>query len=206
MSDYVLGAIIGSLLAGIFVGMIPAICGAIKKKLGLAIGGFFCCVVSSLILGLLLAVPCCAVFLFFIFKGSSTNKSYNGGISKPIPLSSSELSNLHLPNITARVMQVSFLCENVLREESISYERTTEYCNDGLLNGASCFDCGSYKIFAGISVGYELRNYNSLPEFIMNDYGFSAKMIYKRTDNRDCIAYTSSTPSYIIDKMVSACM
>ena len=68
MSAYAIGAILGSIISGAIVGAIPAICGAIKHKLGLAIGGFFACLVGSLLLGLILSVPLCAVFLFFIFK------------------------------------------------------------------------------------------------------------------------------------------
>ena len=59
---------LGALIAGLLVGMIPAICGAIKQKIGLAIGGFFACVVANIVLGLLLSVPACAVFLYLIFK------------------------------------------------------------------------------------------------------------------------------------------
>ncbi len=69
-SAYMFGAIIGSLAMGAIIGAIPAIAGAVKQKIGLAIGGFFACVVASFILGAILAVPVCAVFLFFIFKKS----------------------------------------------------------------------------------------------------------------------------------------
>ncbi|MBQ2954523.1 MAG: hypothetical protein IJE07_13410 [Clostridia bacterium] len=61
-------AVIGALIAGLVVGAVPAICGAIKQKIGLAIGGFAACVGASLLLGLLLAIPVCALFLFLIFK------------------------------------------------------------------------------------------------------------------------------------------
>ena len=54
MDAYTLGRIIGSLLAGILIGAIPAICGAVKQKIGLAIGGFFACLVSAYILGMIL--------------------------------------------------------------------------------------------------------------------------------------------------------
>ena len=74
MNEYLIGAIIGSLLSGALVGAIPAICGAIKRKLGLAIGGFFACLVSSVLLGLILSVPVCAVFLFLIFKKENKNE------------------------------------------------------------------------------------------------------------------------------------
>ena len=68
MDEFIFGAIIGSIISGALIGAIPAICGAIKQKVGLAIGGFFACLVSSLLLGMILAVPVCAVFLFLIFK------------------------------------------------------------------------------------------------------------------------------------------
>ena len=73
MDAYAWGAIIGSILSGVLVGAIPAICGAVKHKIGLAIGGFFACLVASFLLGLLLSVPVCAVFLFFIFKKPKEN-------------------------------------------------------------------------------------------------------------------------------------
>lgn len=65
---YILGVIIGAVIAGSIVGAVPAICGAVKHKIGLAIGGYFACLVAHFILGLILSVPTCAVFLFFIFK------------------------------------------------------------------------------------------------------------------------------------------
>ena len=74
MNEYMIGAIIGSIISGAIIGAIPAICGAIKHKLGLAIGGFFACLVSSVILGLILSVPVCAVFVFLIFKKTNTNQ------------------------------------------------------------------------------------------------------------------------------------
>lgn len=68
MDSFVFGAVVGSVITGAVIGAIPAICGSIKQKVGLAIGGFFACLVSSLILGMILAIPVCAVFLFLIFK------------------------------------------------------------------------------------------------------------------------------------------
>ena len=60
------------LLAGILVGIIPVVFGASKGKLGLGIGGFFSCAISGVILGLLLAVPVCGFFVWYIAKNSST--------------------------------------------------------------------------------------------------------------------------------------
>lgn len=68
MNSFTISAIMGALYAGLIVGAIPAICGAVKQKLPLAVGGFIACVVSALILGLLLAIPVCALFVFLIFK------------------------------------------------------------------------------------------------------------------------------------------
>ena len=79
MNEFMFGAIMGSIISGALIGAIPAICGAIKHKIGLAIAGFFSCLVASIILGLILCVPTCAVFIFFIFKKekSSDNKEEN---------------------------------------------------------------------------------------------------------------------------------
>lgn len=73
MNEFMIGAIIGSLISGAVVGAIPAICGAVKHKIGLAIGGFFACVVASFLLGLILAIPVCGLFLFLIFKKNKKN-------------------------------------------------------------------------------------------------------------------------------------
>ncbi len=77
MSAFAFGAIIGSLLSGAIVGAIPAICGAVKHKIGLAIGGFFACLVASFLLGLILSIPTCALFLFLIFRKAKTDKKYS---------------------------------------------------------------------------------------------------------------------------------
>ena len=68
MDAFAMGAILGSLITGAVVGAIPAICGGIKGKIGLAVGGFFACLAASFLLGLILSVPVCALFLFLIFK------------------------------------------------------------------------------------------------------------------------------------------
>lgn len=68
MDAYMSGAIIGAIIAGSIIGAIPAICGAVKGKIGLAIGGFFACLVSAFLLGMILAIPVCALFVFLIFR------------------------------------------------------------------------------------------------------------------------------------------
>ena len=72
MNAFQIGAIVGSIVSGAIVGAIPMVCGIKKKKLGLAIGGFFACLVASFLLGLILSVPVCAVFLIFILKKDKT--------------------------------------------------------------------------------------------------------------------------------------
>ena len=61
------GAIVGSLVAGALVGLIPLIIGLKKGKKGLAFGGFAACIVGSLIAGLLLNIPMCVLFTILIF-------------------------------------------------------------------------------------------------------------------------------------------
>ena len=73
MDAFTLGAIIGSILSGAIVGAIPAICGAVKHKVGLGILGFFFCLIASYLLGLILSIPVCAIFLFLIFKKKRTD-------------------------------------------------------------------------------------------------------------------------------------
>ena len=70
MDSFTLGTIIGAIITGCVLGAIPAIVGAVKGNIQLGIIGFVCCVVSALLLGMLLAIPVCAVFVFLIFKKS----------------------------------------------------------------------------------------------------------------------------------------
>ncbi len=61
------------LIVGMIVGAIPAIAGGVKGKLGLGLGGFVACMVGEVLLGLLLAIPLCAVFLYLIYKEPKQN-------------------------------------------------------------------------------------------------------------------------------------
>lgn len=58
-------------ISGLLVGIIPVVIGALKQRLGLGIGGFFACAVSGIILGLLLAVPVCGLFVWLIIRNAS---------------------------------------------------------------------------------------------------------------------------------------
>ncbi|MBP2649882.1 MAG: hypothetical protein H6Q74_707 [Firmicutes bacterium] len=66
-------AIIG-FLAGLVIGIIPMIFGAMRGKIGLAFGGFIACVISGALLGLLLAVPVAGIFVYLIAK-QTNNKT-----------------------------------------------------------------------------------------------------------------------------------
>lgn len=73
MSDVMLGA----LYVGLITGAIPAIVGATKGKFDLGMIGFIACLVSGLILGLLLAIPVCAFFVFKICNEQTTTNKEN---------------------------------------------------------------------------------------------------------------------------------
>lgn len=66
----------GALIAGLIIGAIPAIAGSTRGKLGLGLGGFAACVVASLLLGMLLSIPTCAVFMYFIYKKPAPQSAY----------------------------------------------------------------------------------------------------------------------------------
>ena len=72
--------ILGALVVGCVLGGVDAFCGAKKGKIGLAIGGFVACVIAGLLLGMILAIPVCAVFLYLIYKNpKKTDVSNNPG-------------------------------------------------------------------------------------------------------------------------------
>ena len=77
MNTFVYDAIIGALITGAVIGAIPAICGAVKGKIKLAVLGFIACVFSALLLGMILAIPVCAVFLWLIFKKEDSQNNSN---------------------------------------------------------------------------------------------------------------------------------
>ena len=63
--------IIMGMFAGILAGTIPLIYGASKQKLQLGFLAFFVCAISGMVLGLLLAIPFAAYFVYTISKESS---------------------------------------------------------------------------------------------------------------------------------------
>ena len=78
---YTIGVLIGAIITGLAIGAAPLICGIVKKKVGLAIGGLIACVVGHFLLGLLLFVPICIVFLLLIFlTGKKKNEPEENNI------------------------------------------------------------------------------------------------------------------------------
>ena len=61
------GVIIGALVMGVVIGLVPLICGIVKRRIGLGLGGFAACIVGSLILGVFLSIPMCILFTILIF-------------------------------------------------------------------------------------------------------------------------------------------
>ena len=91
-ATYVASAIISSLITGAIIGAIPAICGAIKGKINLSIIGFFACLLSAFVLGMILAIPVCAVFVWLIFKKDNTSdKNTSNQVSHTTEKSDDEL-------------------------------------------------------------------------------------------------------------------
>ena len=66
MDAYTIGVLVGALVFGLVIGSIPAIYGIKKGKKGLAIGGFFTCLILGFLFGALPALVVCGIFLFVI--------------------------------------------------------------------------------------------------------------------------------------------
>lgn len=73
-SAFTIGAIIGSLIGGALVGLIPLLFGMKKGQKTLAIVGFVCCVVGSFVLGVFLSVPVAIVFALIIYFKAKSKK------------------------------------------------------------------------------------------------------------------------------------
>lgn len=108
--------IYGALLMGGICGLGPIIVGALKKNMGLGIGGFFACVFSGLVLGILLAAPMCGIFIWLIIKKSDA----------PASLSTDTLTN---------TKQCPYCAEKILAEAKVC-----KHCNRELVK--KCPDCG----------------------------------------------------------------
>jgi hypothetical protein len=81
-SSFLLFSMIGGLVAGAVMGLIPLIVGLKKRQKVLAWSGFGACTLGGILLGLLLALPIAIVFLIIILvRGKKTPKGPKGGYS-----------------------------------------------------------------------------------------------------------------------------
>jgi hypothetical protein len=55
---------------------VPLFLGMKKNQPGLAIGGFLCCIVAGLILGVVLGIPTAALFWWLIKKADNKSRDY----------------------------------------------------------------------------------------------------------------------------------
>ncbi len=111
---------IGAVLSGAVVGAIPAILGATKGKINLGLCGFAACLVGSILLGLILSVPICAVFIYLILKNSSDNTSSNSNV--PNPLIEENKNNADIPS---QIQKLSELKESgILTEEEFQEKKS----------------------------------------------------------------------------------
>ncbi len=74
-SAYLIGVIFGALCVGLITGGIVLAAGIVKNKIGLGIGGFFACLICGCMLGLILAIPCCVIFMYLILKKAPDTKN-----------------------------------------------------------------------------------------------------------------------------------
>ncbi len=73
------------LLSGLLVGIIPVVVGALKDSPGLGIAGFFACAISGAVLGLLLAVPVCGLFVWAIVRKTPGTNGIEIGAMLNVP-------------------------------------------------------------------------------------------------------------------------
>jgi len=75
---YMYGVLITACV-GFVVGLVPLIFGIVKKQLKLGILGLIASTVGGALLGLLLAVPFAAIFMWLIVRKPSTAAASGGG-------------------------------------------------------------------------------------------------------------------------------
>ena len=63
---FMAGVLVGALLMGVVIGLIPLIIGIVKEQRNLGIIGLVSCTVGNLILGLFLSIPIALIFSIII--------------------------------------------------------------------------------------------------------------------------------------------
>lgn len=109
--------ILGAIIAGAVIGAIPAILGAVKGKIGLGLGGFASCLIGSIILGMILSIPLCAIFVYLILKKDPDNTSLESKVVKPA--ANDETQN----DILAQIQKLSELKESGVLSEAEFQEK-----------------------------------------------------------------------------------
>jgi hypothetical protein len=71
--------LVAAIIAGAVCGLVPLIYGLSRGQTGLAVGGFFACLVGGLILGLILAVPLAVLFAWLIHRKDKARRGVATG-------------------------------------------------------------------------------------------------------------------------------
>lgn len=61
-----IGLVVGAVVMGALVGLIPLILGMKRGKTGLGVAGIISCIVGNFILGIFLSIPICIIFVVVI--------------------------------------------------------------------------------------------------------------------------------------------
>ena len=72
----ILEGIIFGTIEGLLLGLIPLITGMKRNRPGLALGGFFACVVAGAVGGFILGIPTSALFWWLIKKAENKSKDF----------------------------------------------------------------------------------------------------------------------------------
>jgi hypothetical protein len=62
--------VLAGLVAGTVCGLVPLVVGIVKNRVALGLGGLAACMVAGLALGLILAIPVAALFVYLIYRSA----------------------------------------------------------------------------------------------------------------------------------------
>jgi hypothetical protein len=113
--DFLTSAFISSLVVGLICGAIPLIIGAAKNQLGLGFLALIVCTISGFILGLLLAVPACGLFIWLIFNASRQQEQQ----AQPIHYSSPGPALSHKPQQAEQRVKCPYCAELIMPDAKL---------------------------------------------------------------------------------------